>query len=449
MSSYINVFSGVKERPSNSPYLAIDLQGDIELSWPTDFQNTNLPVSSIMDITVDPLTDYKITLPDAKNVTVGECFRISNDGLGSFSLYSNSGSLLKVFDVGDSFLFYLTNNSTSGGVWRSYSQEASDIISLSAVSPEENLTISGSPIVSNSGTLNFSFRDDEIDVSEAVRVGAEGGPQISFESASNLIKVTTDNKLEIMTRGTGTLSISSENNINIETTGTPSASILNIISSEGDINLQSSEKVNFNARTILKVYEGEVSSLILLNDSDQGASFKASEVMTGPLSLTLPVSDASVPGQLLCSDGTGQLFFNDSQILEKRTTVNGGEIQTLELFPKTIIPAVPGKVIIVLSYSLIYKFDTAAYTDGGNLYIAYDGDPNKHAADFIAPDALYGVGVTGEEFIFAYSPTSTNVLNLSEVENKPIMLVNSGDAFQVGGGPIEIILFYALVDATP
>jgi hypothetical protein len=98
-------------------YLSINpLNANITLSWPTQFQDTNLVVYKIMDVTPSA-GGFNITLPDATQVSVGTDFLIVNKSANSFNLHKNDGSLLSAVAGGNAIYFYLTNNTTAAGVW--------------------------------------------------------------------------------------------------------------------------------------------------------------------------------------------------------------------------------------------------------------------------------------------------------------------------------------------
>src|SRR5271167_1618324 len=116
-TSYLDIFGGQVIYPAYISYLGIDLTSNITLSWPSDFQNSNLVVASIMDVT-ESAGGFSLTLPDATQVSVGQSFLLNNVGAHSFALKANDGStILSPVNPGTISYFYLTDNTTIAGQW--------------------------------------------------------------------------------------------------------------------------------------------------------------------------------------------------------------------------------------------------------------------------------------------------------------------------------------------
>lgn len=149
MASYTNIFGGSPVQTATDSYLSINpLNANITLSWPTQFQDTNLVVYKIMDVTPSA-GGLSITLPDATQVSVGTDFLIVNKGVNNFNLNKNDGSLLAAVAGGNAIYFYLTNNTTAAGVWTAvpFGGGVATVLSVAGLVPlasdVANLTING------------------------------------------------------------------------------------------------------------------------------------------------------------------------------------------------------------------------------------------------------------------------------------------------------------------
>ncbi len=164
MTTYSDVFGGATIQPAQVSYAEYTITTDLDLSWPTDFQNANDVVPNIMDI--DATSGLTVTLPDARNVSVGQSILINNVGVHAFALWANDGTvLLDPFNASTLNYFYLIDNSTQAGTWRQSLWGAGGtavtsvgLAPIAGVSTT-NLTITNSPITT-SGTIHIALAAD-------------------------------------------------------------------------------------------------------------------------------------------------------------------------------------------------------------------------------------------------------------------------------------------------
>lgn len=186
MSSYCNMFGGGVINNSNSSYIALTVNGNITLSWVTDFQNINTVVYNIMDITASGV--YNITMPDATKTSVGQTVLFTNvGGVNSFSVLDNSGSNIFTLAAGNARYLYLTSNATPAGTWRSvpFAAGGPSVTSVGATSSTANITITGSPITS-SGSFTFNIANDL-----AALAGFAAGTGVACRTGSNTWSLRT------------------------------------------------------------------------------------------------------------------------------------------------------------------------------------------------------------------------------------------------------------------
>tara|TARA_R100000900_G_scaffold144618_1_gene128957 strand:+ start:24026 stop:25228 length:1203 start_codon:yes stop_codon:yes gene_type:complete len=117
MPSYTDVFGGANIYPSEISYSAVALSTNITLSWPEETAtNVNL-AARIMDVT--PASgSLEITLPDATKSGTGNTILFNNKGSHTFTVNNAGGTQVATIAAGELWQIYLTNNTTTNGVWQ-------------------------------------------------------------------------------------------------------------------------------------------------------------------------------------------------------------------------------------------------------------------------------------------------------------------------------------------
>lgn len=125
MTTYTDPFGGSTIQPSQVSYQAIALSANITLSWPADsFDSVADPVfARLTDVTPDS-GGHSITLPDAREVSVGYDGFFSNLGANPFTLRDNAGGTIATVAAGEVRYIYLQSNTTAAGTWRSFNMGA-------------------------------------------------------------------------------------------------------------------------------------------------------------------------------------------------------------------------------------------------------------------------------------------------------------------------------------
>lgn len=141
-------------------YQEIFLVEDLTLTWPSGFNGS--PVVNDLN-NVNPLDeDLKLILPDATLVSPGQILFFNNiSEIGKpFTLMCNDGvTSIKEIEVGKYYEIYLTDNSTKNGTWNLITPLGgyNGLVSLTAQSTDNSVTITGSPVSTPSGILNFKL----------------------------------------------------------------------------------------------------------------------------------------------------------------------------------------------------------------------------------------------------------------------------------------------------
>jgi hypothetical protein len=118
MPIYTDVFGGANIYPSEISYSAIALTVDVTLSWPEETStNTNL-ATRIIDVTAASAS-LSIFLPDAKKSGVGNTILFNNQGAQTFIVKNAGGTQVASIAAGTVYQIYLTDNTTTNGLWES------------------------------------------------------------------------------------------------------------------------------------------------------------------------------------------------------------------------------------------------------------------------------------------------------------------------------------------
>lgn len=170
MSSYSNRFGAATITTSEISYLAFSLNANSVLSWPIQFidipygSTTQATAARIMDITPGG-GGLTLRLPDATLVSPGQDMLITNTNATAFNLILNDGvTVLTTITANSAVYLYLTNNTTTNGVWR-VTPWAGGVVAVTSVGMavgNNNLTVVSSttnPIVGN-GVFTVSLAND-------------------------------------------------------------------------------------------------------------------------------------------------------------------------------------------------------------------------------------------------------------------------------------------------
>ncbi len=128
--SYTDYFSGSDTvPPSQYAYVKHDglSAGPYTLVWPQEYSGTQLVLAAITEVEVatDSVPDpggltITVLLPDATGASVGEDFIIANLSADDFVIQSNTGAAIVTIAPGEVQYFYLSDNSTASGTWRTF-----------------------------------------------------------------------------------------------------------------------------------------------------------------------------------------------------------------------------------------------------------------------------------------------------------------------------------------
>jgi hypothetical protein len=115
--SYVSVFGGSPQAPSEVSLRTISLSADQTLYWPWNNGNSSDILARQMDVT--PTTgSLDFTLPPANQAANGMSALFRNLGADSFNVLDNAGAAVITVAPGQVWYVYVSDNSTAAGTWR-------------------------------------------------------------------------------------------------------------------------------------------------------------------------------------------------------------------------------------------------------------------------------------------------------------------------------------------
>lgn len=121
MTTFTNVFGGGVIAPAQDSYVLYNLTANLTLVWPLETQpNSNL-AAQIIDIGTGSTGSFALTLPPANQVGVGQFIVVNNKSSFPQQVLDNSGAILiTALAPGAIYFLYITDNTTTQGVWSSF-----------------------------------------------------------------------------------------------------------------------------------------------------------------------------------------------------------------------------------------------------------------------------------------------------------------------------------------
>jgi len=154
MPIYTSPFTGTVVQPTDVSYYELNFSSNVQLFWPAVVNPQQVPAARIIDAT--PSTSgLIISLPEANQGTTGADILIRNFGGVAFTVQDFAGTGSVSIPAGVSKYFYLSDNSTSAGVWQNVTFGA-------GTSSADAASLAGSGLVALSGKLNANQNVVEI-----------------------------------------------------------------------------------------------------------------------------------------------------------------------------------------------------------------------------------------------------------------------------------------------
>jgi len=172
-TSFTQVFGGTTIYPSDVSYLALPLNADISLEWPLEATTGNNVVARIIDVT--PTGPFTITMPDALSVGVGQTILFNNLGPDTITVDNAVGNAILSIGAGEQWQCYLIDNTTAGGVWRTFRYGAAVAQAQAAALAGAGLVADGSELAQNYEVIDFTITPYSLTAPDRAKVFVWGG----------------------------------------------------------------------------------------------------------------------------------------------------------------------------------------------------------------------------------------------------------------------------------
>lgn len=146
MPIYTSPFTGTVVQPTDVSYYELNFSANVELFWPAVVNPQQVPAARIIDATPST-SNLVISLPAANQGALGTDILIRNLGADDFTVEDFDGTGSVLVEVGKSKYFYLSDNTTTAGVWQNVEFGA-------GTSSADAASLAGAGLVALAGKLN-------------------------------------------------------------------------------------------------------------------------------------------------------------------------------------------------------------------------------------------------------------------------------------------------------
>jgi len=391
MPTYTSPFTGDVIQQTDVSYYALDFSEDVTLYWPLVVNPTQVPAARIMDCTPS-VAGLNITLPNAEQGSVGIDILFRNFGSESFFVNDFDGGASVEIPSGESLYFYLSDNTTTAGIWQNVTFGA-------GTSSADAATLAGNGLAAISGKLNvtqnvqtISTTTSAVNTDRATTfVWTGGNGTFNLPAAGSL---TAGWFISFRNNGTGALAIiptspSQINNITSLTVNPGDSGVIMFQQSTGNfftVGLATPSNVTFTSASYdVDSIVGPTFSLVSYAPIIQ-TYVALSGTRTTDLTVILP---ATTQIYILANDTLGpyNLYFEVSGTSQPPT------------------PVTPGSVILVLSdgnnlYVISQSATTAFYANDGTAATPTFSFLNDTTTGmYLADIGVLGLTANGDEMI--------------------------------------------------
>ena len=162
MTSYISPYTGQTINPSQVGYEYLAISTDTILEWPINGNVSNV-VANIVEVNAST-TNLKLIMPPATQVSDGQSVLVRNVGNNPFYVVNSSLGAIATVNVGIAQYIYLTDNSTTAGVW-------STVTFGAGTSSADSAALAGYGLTAIGSTLNQSYQVTNIFSNYAFNAG--------------------------------------------------------------------------------------------------------------------------------------------------------------------------------------------------------------------------------------------------------------------------------------
>lgn len=351
MTGFLDPFGGSAVQAAEVSYREIELDADIVLVWPPQSVSDDDYVARTMDV-LPSGPGFTITMPDARAVSVGYDFLLTNTGADAFTLLDALGATIVSMASGTSRYVQLTDVSTEGGSWKliqfgvgTSTADAAALQGLGLLANGPELDVSLQTVVFASNTTLLASQRAQL------LVWAGGAGQIGLPTAGSVGEYFF---VELRNQGTGSLVVQPQGGEMVDGAS-------NITLQPGDatwlhsggsadwytVGLGRNQQFNFTlltkavttgnytltpteAANVVQLYTGVLVGAVTITVPSVVQVYYVSNQTTGAFTLTFQT--AGVGATIVVPQGQNAVLFCDgTNIINNSTTVSG--ITSLQLDP--------------------------------------------------------------------------------------------------------------------
>lgn len=149
MTTYTSVFGGANIYPSEITFADYALTADVTLSWPLETSAAENFATRIIEVSQDA-AGYYLILPPADQTGTGQTILFNNIGSYTFGVKDADGVEIMSCAPGTVWQTYLTDNTTTAGVWATFQYGAS-------ISSANAAALAGIGLIAIGSTLSQSM----------------------------------------------------------------------------------------------------------------------------------------------------------------------------------------------------------------------------------------------------------------------------------------------------
>jgi hypothetical protein len=391
MTTYTSPFTGDVIQQTDVSYFDLNFSADVDLYWPLVINPTQVPAARIMDCTPSA-ANLNITLPNAEQGSVGIDILFRNFGAVSFFVNDFDGGASVEIPSGESLYFYLSDNSSTAGIWQNVTFGA-------GTSSADAATLAGNGLAAISGKLNVTQNIQQISATTTA-VNADRAKTFVWTAGNGTLNLpavaglTAGWFISFRNNGTGALNIipagaSLINNLSSLTVNPGESGIIMFQQSTGNfftVGLATPSNVTFTSASYdVDTIVGPTFSLVTYAPIIQ-TYVSLSGIRTTSLTVTLP---ATTQIYILANDTLGpyNIFFEVSGTSQPPTPVTPGTV---------VLVLSDGNSLFVISQSATTSFFANDGTAGAPTF-SFLSDPTTGM--YLAGTSILGLTANGIEMI--------------------------------------------------
>jgi len=174
MSTFVSPFTGNVIQPTDLSYYALTFNANTTLVWPAVVNGQQVPAARIIDC-VAFTTGLVLSLPDASQGTLGADILVRNLGANTFVVTDALGGQSVTIPAGIAKYFYLSDNTTTAGIWENITFGAGTSFADAATLAGQGLTTVNGKLATTENTIAVTSTPVVTDTTRAATILWNGG----------------------------------------------------------------------------------------------------------------------------------------------------------------------------------------------------------------------------------------------------------------------------------